>query len=600
MSTRLQGYGLALVSVVVAAAIRFSLIPVLGNRFGFDLFLISTFVSGRYLGFGPSLFALLTGAVPVTLIHFTGPTLYDPYFAVGLIAYFAFGAIVILLCKSEHEVRLALRQEINERRAAEDAVRASEAQLREQEERVRLAVEAADLGTWDFNPITGEQQWSSRAKVMCGLSADGDVSNVSFRERVHPEDRERVNQALQKAFDPSHDGVYEIDFRIVWPDNTIHWFTARGQVLFEGEKANRRASRLIGTALDITERKQAEEALRANESRLRAIMDNTSAVIYLKDLEGRLLLVNRRFEELFNVTQQQIVGKTDADVFPSEVVAKLQANDRQVSETGNPLEFEEVAPQVDGLHTYVSVKFPIFDSAGQVTAVGGISTDISDRKKAADALEEEREMLQHTIEVQDQQRQLVAYEIHDGLVQYATGALMQLESIRHRTKSEADAEQLDKVLGVLRKTVEEGRRIINGMHTTVLDDCGVVAAVQQLIKDEERANVQVEFVNDSGLGRMAPHVELALYHITQEALTNAHKHSKSDRVRVTLSRHEDRVHLDIRDWGIGLLQPPNAKGVHGLKGMTERARIAGGKCTIENACDGGTHVILDLPYVSRN
>src|SRR6476619_364403 len=117
MSTRLQGYGLALASVVVAAAIRFSLIPVLGNRFGFDLFLISTFISGRYLGFGPSLLALLAGAVPVTLFHLIGPNLYDPYLAVGLIAYFTFGAIVVWLCKTEHEGRSALRQEITERKA---------------------------------------------------------------------------------------------------------------------------------------------------------------------------------------------------------------------------------------------------------------------------------------------------------------------------------------------------------------------------------------------------------------------------------------------------------------------------------------------------
>jgi PAS domain S-box-containing protein len=475
-----------------------------------------------------------------------------------------------------------------------------EATLREQEERIRLAVEAADLGTWDLNPITGEQQWSSRAKLMCGLSADADVSSFSFREKVHPEDREQVNHALQKAFDPSGNGLYEIDFRIVWPDNTVHWLIARGQVLFEGEKAERRAFRLIGTGLDITARKQSEESIRVSQARLKAMMDNTSAVIYLKDMHGRHLMVNRRFEELFSVTEQQIAGKTDADIFPDDVVAQLEINDRQVRETGQALEFEEVVPQADGPHTYFSVKFPIFDSAGQVAAVGGISTDISDRKKAADALEVEREMLRHTIEVQDQQRQLIAYEIHDGLVQYATGALMQLESIRNRTQSGTDGEQLDKVLGVLKKTIDEGRRIINGIHTTILDDCGVVAAVQQLIGDEDRANVQVEFIRDEALGRMAPNVELALYHITQEALTNAHKHSKSDRVRVKLSRHEDRVHLEVRDWGMGFAPPKDVKGVHGLRGMAERARIAGGKCTIRNAGGKGTQVIVDLPYLSRN
>ena len=167
-------------------------------------------------------------------------------------------------------------------------------------------------------------------------------------------------------------------------------------------------------------------------------------------------------------------------------------------------------------------------------------------------------MLQHTIEVQDQDRQLIAYEIHDGLVQYATGALMQLESIRDQAKSETLSEQVENVVDIMRKTVAEGRRIINGIHTTVLDDCGVVAAVEQLIEDEERAHVQIEFIKDENLGRMAPNTELALYHITQEALTNAHKHSQSDKVRVELSRREDRVHLEVRDWGVGFSPPANS------------------------------------------
>jgi len=602
----------------------------------------------------------------------------------------------------------------------------AEAELAEREERVRLAVESAEIGTWDFKPLTGEQEWSSRAKVMFGLSADAELSNVSFRDRVHPEDRERVDRAVQKALDPSGDGVYEIDCRLVWPDNSIHWFIAKGQAIFEGEQPNRRANRLIGAVRDITERKLSEQALRqaeesfrnmathapvgiiltddhgrrlfvneawcaitgakpaealgegwqrflhpddrqkvveewqdaalhgrdfvqefrfvnqeagirwcvtsakvlldpqgvvfgyvgtvvdltdrkasedrirASEGRLQAIIDNTSAVIYLKDAQGRYLLINRRYEELFNITQQ-IIGKTDADIFPSDIVAKLQANDQQVIDSGQSLEFEEVVPQPDGPHTFVSVKFPVIDPVGQCIAVGGISTDISDRKRAADALEEEQETLRHTIKVQDQERQLIAYDIHDGLVQYAAGALMKLEGIKGRVESATLAEQIGDVVDVLRRTLDEGRRIINGIHATILDDCGVVAAVQQLIEDEDRANVKVEFIKDERLGRMSQTIELALYHITQEALTNIRKHSHSDKVRIELNRLEDRVHLEVRDWGVGYTPTTNkSKGVHGLRGMAERARIAGGTCTVQNASDKGTQVIVDLPYLSRN
>ena len=112
---------------------------------------------------------------------------------------------------------------------------------------------------------------------------------------------------------------------MLWPDGTVRWVIAKGQALFAATNLGRRATRFIGTVLDITDRKLAEDALRASEARLQAILNNASAVIYLKDVEGRYLMVNKRFEKLFNVSQQEIRGKTDADLFSSkETVATLR------------------------------------------------------------------------------------------------------------------------------------------------------------------------------------------------------------------------------------------------------------------------------------
>jgi PAS domain S-box-containing protein len=138
---------------------------------------------------------------------------------------------------------------------------------------------------------------------------------------------------------------------------------------------------LVGVGRDITERKWEEEQHRLSEARLQAILDNTTAVIYLKDLEGRYLLVNRQFEELFHVSREQVVRKTDYDLFPSKMADAFQTNDRQVLETRTPLQFEEVAPQEAELHTYVSIKFPLCDTTGVPSAVCGISTDITERKQ---------------------------------------------------------------------------------------------------------------------------------------------------------------------------------------------------------------------------
>ena len=147
---------------------------------------------------------------------------------------------------SERQQREQLVAEMGRREAAESV-------LREQGERIRLAVESTNIGTFDFNPMTGERNWSDRFKEMFGLSADADVSNLSFRDRIHADDRKQVNRAMQRAFDPNGDGACETDCRLVWPDGSVHWYIVRGQTLFEGEMPNRRPIRFLGTVLDITE-----------------------------------------------------------------------------------------------------------------------------------------------------------------------------------------------------------------------------------------------------------------------------------------------------------------------------------------------------------
>jgi len=138
---------------------------------------------------------------------------------------------------------------------------------------------------------------------------------------------------------------------------------------------------------EILERKRIETHLRESEQRLQAIVDNAPAVVYLKDLEGRYLLVNRIYEQLFHVTREQVIGKTDHDIFPKEAADEFRRNDRIVCDTGRAFELEEVAPHDDGLHTYISLKFPMIDGKGRVQALCGISTDITDRKRAEEGLQ---------------------------------------------------------------------------------------------------------------------------------------------------------------------------------------------------------------------
>ena len=460
----LRRYGLVLAMVAAATLLWYFSVALARYYFGYVYLLAIVFISGKYLGFGPSLFALLAGSIPaVGLRLLVTDKGFDDSFLLVMLAYYLSGTMFILLYRTQHIAFFALQKEVAERKAIEDVIRTSEA-------------------------------------------------------------------------------------------------------------------------------------------RLQGILDNTTALIYLKDLQSRHLVVNQRCEEVFHVKTEQFVGRTASELFSKDrkITREWEAHDRQVIETGQPIRVEESVLHDDGLHTYIAVKFPIKDPQGSVVALGGISTDITDHKKALEALEAEQELLQHTLAVQDQQQQLIAYEIHDGLVQYATGALLQLEALRNRTESSALAEQLDQIVLILQKTVAEGRRLINGIRTPVLDDWGVVAALEQLIDEEDRAHVQVEFAKGEDLGRMPSNIEEALYRITQEALTNIRKHSQTKRVRIELARRNDRVYLEIRDWGVGFRPATGSTKVHGLRGMTERAKIAGGLCTIESSPGEGTKVVVDVPYRPRD
>ena len=119
----------------------------------------------------------------------------------------------------------------------------------------------------------------------------------------------------------------------------------------------------------------------ADADRLLKVVDNTSAVIYMRDQDGRYLLVNRQYEQLFGIKRKEIVGLTDHDLFPKELADDFRANDLKALARGAPIQMEEVAPHADGPHTYITVKYPITDQAGRLYAICGISTDITPLKR---------------------------------------------------------------------------------------------------------------------------------------------------------------------------------------------------------------------------
>jgi PAS domain S-box-containing protein len=136
-----------------------------------------------------------------------------------------------------------------------------------------------------------------------------------------------------------------------------------------------------------------------NENQLNIIANNTTSVIYMKDIDGRYLLINKRYEDLFNLKNQEVQGKTDLDLFPKEIANNFIKNDRTVMDSGIPFEGEESAPHKDGLHTYISIKVPLRNSGGAIYGICGISTDITERKKIFEKLKNSEEKLKSYFEL---------------------------------------------------------------------------------------------------------------------------------------------------------------------------------------------------------
>jgi PAS domain S-box-containing protein len=130
-----------------------------------------------------------------------------------------------------------------------------------------------------------------------------------------------------------------------------------------------------------TQRKRAEVERARSDRILQAIVDNSATVIFVKDLQGRLLLVNKRYEELFHVTKDSVLGRTEYDIFPKETADRFRENDDAVLAARKPLAIEEYVPHDDGIHSYISIKFPLEGPDGNISGVCGISTDITGRKQ---------------------------------------------------------------------------------------------------------------------------------------------------------------------------------------------------------------------------
>jgi signal transduction histidine kinase len=257
---------------------------------------------------------------------------------------------------------------------------------------------------------------------------------------------------------------------------------------------------------------------------------------------------------------------------------------------------ELMARRKDGTEFPIEIAVSSIRRDGDWWAVAVIR-DITKRKQAEEALRREQRLLRRLLDLQDRERKLLAYEIHDGLAQQLAGATMQLQATRQQNTGSA-RETTDQVIELLGEATGEARRLIAGLRPPILDEEGIVAAVEYLIRQHElAAGPEVEFTHEVGPERFAPALENAIFRITQESLTNAARYSESERTRVDLRQKETTVVLEVEDWGVGFDPAEVEEARFGLQGIRERARLLGGRAHIDSQPGQGTRISVELPLV---
>jgi PAS domain S-box-containing protein len=262
--------------------------------------------------------------------------------------------------------------------------------LRQSEERTRLIIEAALDAVITIDKTGAITGWSTQAESLFGWTR-AEAIGQPLAELIVPERyRQAHRDGLRRYLQTGEARVLNRRIELSALRRDQQEFPIELAITPIGSGENLAFSAFVR---DITERRRATEALRESQQLLQAIIDNSTAVIYVKDLAGRYMLVNRRFEDIFHLARDVVLGRTDYDLFAKEAADAFRAMDERVADADRPLTEEETAPHHDGPHTYISVKAPLRDGANRPYAVFGISTDITERKLAEDRLRAQFERL---------------------------------------------------------------------------------------------------------------------------------------------------------------------------------------------------------------
>lgn len=523
----------------------------------------------------------------------------DAFFTILPLTGLSFAA----LCAERERAERARAKSIREQVAMELALQNQQI-LEASEERLRLAQQAARIGTFERDMCSGVVASSPELEQMYGLSSgefDG-TPTAFFESLIHPDDRERVmslsNQAVNTG-DPT-----SAEWRVVWPDGSVHWISGSWQVFRD---ASGQPSRMIGVNKDISERKQAEEALAAlnrtleaqaallqsSEELLKIFVKNVPTGVVMLDREMRYLQVSDRWCSDYCLDGSQLLGRSHYEIFP-EISERWKEIHRRALQ-GETLRADEDRWDRPGGAMWIRWEVRPWKTAdGSIGGILILAEDITRRKQMEVALSS---MTRKLIDAQEKERARIGRELHDDINQRIALLSVELGDVQ-----EDPAElkrRLEEFQGRMKEISNDVQALSHDLHSSKLEYLGVVRGIRSWCREfAERYRMTIDFTAE--VPNTVPlELGLTLLRVTQEALFNSMKYSGVRRAEVRLVESAKEVHLIVSDAGNGFDtdQAEKGKGL-GLTSMRERVRLVNGRISIQSKQMGGTRIDVHLPFES--
>jgi PAS domain S-box-containing protein len=450
------------------------------------------------------------------------------------------------------------------------------------EERLRLIIDTIPIIVWRKLPDGSADFLNRTFREYTALSLEQGLGWGWMMNAFHPDDRLmeewRAALAAKKPF--------EKEARLRRVDGQYRWFLIRA-VPLRDERGN--LVKWYGVTIDIEDRKRAE-------SQLQTLLDAIPQQIWSGPSDGTLDYCNERWRSYMGLGLEELQGDGwQSMLHPDDRERVLRAWHESVTK-GTPYEQEERHRGVDGTYRWFLARgLPFRDVEGRIVRLYGTNTDVEDRKQAEEEL---RQLSGQLLRLQDEERRRIARELHDStgqdLVALATTLSQLHDSIPSSSrKSRKLASQCQALAD---QCIREVRTLSYLLHPPMLDEGGLEDAIRHYAGGfMERTGIEVELEISPHLGRMKPHVELGLFRVVQESLTNIHRHSGSPRARIRIEREPGKVTLEIADKGSGISGGGKmffGLGV-GIPSMHERVTLIGGQLDIESSSSGTTvHVTI--------